>query len=701
MNPIRPSLLGAIEFRDVVNSLARDSVSHPIPRLSGYMSPQFSYSTSQGRRSRSGSIAVIPRNISSPIAPPRRHPCPIRSDSDWPARKTEFVLPPVNTSLPGRTTSRHRLTQSQSSILPTTPRPWESAKQPSPRMDNEVNPADNEESIIELPSMDQDNLLPDRADDGPPSVYPTDQTRRPSSQAPMSSIQHPAAPLPSILITSDRQEILTLPDSPDQDGEIPSARSLPPNLERARRRHRWRVLISVIWETLFPTLKDWRIKSLLGKAVAIVSAPAVLVLTLTLPVVDETEEDSIEELQDYEEQDDHEDEIGDALIALDEERTVGLGVNKDPETEEAEEDNELVSVPPGCTDRDSNSRRSRAQKTYRQRLSEEEEHQEDGGRKAVSYPMVDVGENHATKHVSRDSLTKSTLMGRCVDEGRSAESHQQEEGETFLSEAEMESEEGESENEWLIAEAERACYSGQHIARILATVQTFLAPTFWLVCLVDSPSEETGEGTVMVEVGGVRMARGTGTAIAGLLLGGFLARLVYRHLGPGHEGKVVKITLCFLGFLNSMVWILNIVNEVIQILTTFGSIFHLSNAILGLTIFGIGNSLGDFVANVTLAKMGFPVMAMSACFGGPLLNILLGIGLSSSLVMTTRGVERISLESSKSLLVPTSALLAVLLLMLVLVPIYKHFTFDKHTGILLILAYGAVFSLNLLVEIFL
>ena len=33
-----------------------------------------------------------------------------------------------------------------------------------------------------------------------------------------------------------------------------------------------------------------------------------------------------------------------------------------------------------------------------------------------------------------------------------------------------------------------------------------------------------------------------------------------------------------------------------------------------------GNSLGDFVANVTIAKMGFPTMAMSACFGGPMLS---------------------------------------------------------------------------------
>lgn len=69
----------------------------------------------------------------------------------------------------------------------------------------------------------------------------------------------------------------------------------------------------------------------------------------------------------------------------------------------------------------------------------------------------------------------------------------------------------------------------------------------------------------------------------------------------------------------------------------------LSDAIIGLTIFAMvcilslfyictfksliipfmtlkGNSLGDFVANITIAKMGFPTMAVSACFGGPMLS---------------------------------------------------------------------------------
>lgn len=58
--------------------------------------------------------------------------------------------------------------------------------------------------------------------------------------------------------------------------------------------------------------------------------------------------------------------------------------------------------------------------------------------------------------------------------------------------------------------------------------------------------------------------------------------------------------------------------------------FGLSDSILGLTVFALGNSTADLVANWTIAQMGYPVMAISACYGGPLLNTLLGIGLSST-----------------------------------------------------------------------
>ncbi|KAK3062147.1 hypothetical protein LTR53_019496, partial [Teratosphaeriaceae sp. CCFEE 6253] len=66
----------------------------------------------------------------------------------------------------------------------------------------------------------------------------------------------------------------------------------------------------------------------------------------------------------------------------------------------------------------------------------------------------------------------------------------------------------------------------------------------------------------------------------------------------------------------------------------------MSHAIMGLTIFAVGNSLGDLVADVTVARLGYPVMALSACFGGPMLNILLGIGLSGSWILITGADKR-------------------------------------------------------------
>ncbi|KAG7293037.1 hypothetical protein NEMBOFW57_003082 [Staphylotrichum longicolle] len=88
--------------------------------------------------------------------------------------------------------------------------------------------------------------------------------------------------------------------------------------------------------------------------------------------------------------------------------------------------------------------------------------------------------------------------------------------------------------------------------------------------------------------------------------------------------------LCFLGFVISVAWISTIAGEVVGVLKAFGVILDISEAILGLTVFAVGNSLGDLVADVTVARLGYPVMALAACFGGPMLNILLGVGIGGA-----------------------------------------------------------------------
>ncbi|CAG8543840.1 13007_t:CDS:10 [Ambispora gerdemannii] len=122
-------------------------------------------------------------------------------------------------------------------------------------------------------------------------------------------------------------------------------------------------------------------------------------------------------------------------------------------------------------------------------------------------------------------------------------------------------------------------------------------------------------------------------------------------------------SLCFLGFAIAMVWIFLVANEVVGLLQALGLIMGMSDAILGLTIFAMGNSLGDFVANITIAKMGFPMMAMSACFGGPMLRI----GISGS-YMTLKTREPYLITVSPTLFVSSFGLSIALISALLYLP---------------------------------
>lgn len=50
-----------------------------------------------------------------------------------------------------------------------------------------------------------------------------------------------------------------------------------------------------------------------------------------------------------------------------------------------------------------------------------------------------------------------------------------------------------------------------------------------------------------------------------------------------------------------------------------------------------GNSIGDLVSNTSIARDGFPTMAFAGCFAGPMFNLLVGIGLSLTIAIASRG----------------------------------------------------------------
>ncbi|KAI3404563.2 hypothetical protein KGF56_002662 [Candida oxycetoniae] len=100
----------------------------------------------------------------------------------------------------------------------------------------------------------------------------------------------------------------------------------------------------------------------------------------------------------------------------------------------------------------------------------------------------------------------------------------------------------------------------------------------------------------------------------------------------------------FLGFFVPITWISIIASEIINILQVLSTVYNLSDDILGITLFAVGNSVGDFATNYAVARMGFPIMAFSACFGGPLLA-LCSLGLNGLII----GGDHLYLKITKPL----------------------------------------------------
>ena len=234
--------------------------------------------------------------------------------------------------------------------------------------------------------------------------------------------------------------------------------------------------------------------------------------------------------------------------------------------------------------------------------------------------------------------------------------------------------------------------------RWLVSTQVFTAP-FFIVLLVWANTDPTFSIRNLL----LPMLYGL---IASLLSFAFIL-LITTPVKPPRQ----RFLLCFVGFVVSIAWISTIANEVVGVLKAFGVILGISDAILGLTIFAVGNSLGDLVADVTVARLGYPVMALSACFGGPMLNILLGIGLSGA-YMTIRDSEGrhekhpdrpmkykpYAIEVSSTLAISGATLLVTLLGLLVVVPLNK-WKMDRKIGWGLVVLWCTSTIGNLAVEI--
>jgi sodium/potassium/calcium exchanger 6 len=82
-------------------------------------------------------------------------------------------------------------------------------------------------------------------------------------------------------------------------------------------------------------------------------------------------------------------------------------------------------------------------------------------------------------------------------------------------------------------------------------------------------------------------------------------------------------------FVQAIMWLNISANCLVQLCVIVGVIFGVKPALLGATVLAYGNSIPDLMNNLSLARDGFPSMAVAACFAGPMFSMM--VGMSSAL----------------------------------------------------------------------
>ncbi|KAH9831881.1 sodium-calcium exchanger [Teratosphaeria destructans] len=703
LSTVRPSLVGALEFQAVIKSLQKSRNIQTIPMSARRYSDDPSFTTAQLQDHLStvsdpaarppfqvtidggGSPTVErPNGLDVPKPAPAARGRAISAngaqdlivDADL-RRESRTPTPPVLGDGHGRSRSPSLQVPGQDSQNPS-PMLHISAASPSPqsplRLDTSVQTqsaghlAPPSGGVLRNPS---DHFTPRSEALASPADSPrTGALRLPSARSlPRILANFFTFPLtaPTVqrrcIAVGERPPSLTLPAASVASPEsIPVSRSA--EVEVPRRptkfdKHWPKILppLSNIIATLFPTLYHWDEKSWWEKCLGMVAVPSVFLLTITLPVV---------------ESDKHEDDEPhspkDASFDTQRSRSIGVapgqsidslkGVNR-------QDMHEDIHALPGV------NRHSHANSHFQPRPGL-------GYGQGVADVAAEQQENYEHPHHPHHHRHPHPAIAISQSD-------------MLVSPAPLASP--------LPIEAPHLGEAPELWNRWLTIIQLFLAPPLCILSIyIQAP----------VDLSPTWLLR---PILISLLISTLLLIPFLLTTTPTHRPHAYRVLLSCAGFVVSIAWISAIASQVVGALKALAVILNMSHAIMGLTIFAVGNSLGDLVADVTVARLGYPVMALSACFGGPMLNILLGIGLSGSWVLI-RGAERrqkkhpgkglrfkvYHIDMSNTLIVSGITLLVTLVGLLILVPL-NRWTMSRRIGWALVALWVVSTVLNVVFEV--
>lgn len=529
ITPIRPSLIGALEFRSALAHLQRES------NLQLSAIPARSYSENHFHRGRRGSTSALSNLVYSDDSS--------ATTANGRERARSHGATPVSSAAPQELLG-HSRDRSDSSLQP----PQGSAisqRTASPAPSYQIGgklappPVDVPTAVAGSP-----HLEPQAA-----SLIPRLQLQIPRRPSSVSTRSSPVMPFPQYTDSPMAISPNTLAISPNTQPEQAGLGLLPPpatvrenpfaafdNAAATSRPVRWWPYSflpapHVLLATLFPTLQGWKEKAWWDKLVSAISVPSIFLLVITLPVV---ESEMSEEVDTFD----------DGITITDRSVHRSTGHVAPP-----------ISVQPGEIETEDEWQRFRRYSLNRRNS--------DAVTGSIPTPYLALPEE--------DILTVSPG----TQEPSAAKP---------LSEVRSVSQASEEKMGW---------------SRWLVCLQLFMGPLFAVIILWANISEdwENPRGSL------VRMI--LWTLIGSLVLLGALLLLTTEQRPPQYH-----FLFCFLGFIISIAWISTVAGEVVGVLKTFGVVLSISEALLGLTIFAAGNSVGDLVADITVARLGYPVMAL-------------------------------------------------------------------------------------------
>lgn len=633
LNPIRPSLVGALEFQSVVSSLQRSRSTHQnvpisLPRYTdGYdgshaahperdnisvaSHPWISKPSATGHLSpNSGTGSTRTRAVSADdVTGLKLDTSMFASGAERP--RVAITRPSVDDPTAFVQTQTHQTNKSGESGFSSlssrqawrSPSPEGSARPRTPQL---LAPP----GIFHPPNYQAETPEPR----SPLEVSPRET---PSASGSVDApVESPSCPFPPFLDTSNpahsRAPSIRLPPVSSPTEELQVHDSIYENgRPRASSQMQWlfsftSVLLPSVIRTLFPTLAGWKTKSFWERMLGVIAAPSVLLLTITVPVVEpaqqETSADPVTVVVTSADGGDS----GVPAVRLPEDSPLVLAVDHRSTAEQA------------STGRTGNSQSGQGRQRWDSEL-----------------PAVQ----------SRPDPSEATPKECC---------------------------------QWLVW---LQIFTGPFFVALIAwtaidsdlDIRNFLLPSLLSLLL-------------------------SLVCITGLITSS-------RHSNPWQFSTAWRPLLAFLGFIVAICWIATIATEVVSLLKTLGVILNISDSLLGLTVFAVGNSLGDLVADITVARLGYPVMALSACFGGPMLNILLGIGLGGLYMTLHAKAETVVTDGvpyeitiSKVLIISGATLLSTLVGLLIVVPLNK-WRMDRKVGWGLVILWCISTLTNVIAEV--